>query len=367
MELNVYNTNLEEQGIIDTYSSIIWNRKYFTPTTVSLQCPANANNLALIKKYALIERVDTGECCYIRDVKINDDEKGTIIIAVCDSITSVLYNRAVVEKADTVHGLIINNCISSETLSRNIPNLTVVGIDKNINSIGNIVGRRIETDAQIGGWGLKSYIDHTLGKIAICIVEGLDRSILQSVNPQVVFSSEFGNLLSSGYQTSDIGAIDTVYTNCTMPVGLKTLTPPEYSIQGNAGFARCETMVDLEAKSMDIHQDIEIRDSFHNLLNTVPLVTTQLDSNATTIAMMSLCNNALIRHTENFEGIVSMASGYGSEYYLGDIVTIFNTKWGISVNQRITEVCETFDNTTNSIIPVFGTPSITIMDKIKKG
>ena len=82
--------------------------------------------------------------------------------------------------------------------------------------------------------------------------------------------------------------------------------------------------------------------------------------------MEAAAKEELVPIQENFQGTVDFKLKYRAEYDLGDIVTVKNDKWGKVINQRITEVTEVYDNTSNAITPTFGDPARTIMDILKK-
>ena len=60
--------------------------------------------------------------------------------------------------------------------------------------------------------------------------------------------------------------------------------------------------------------------------------------------------------TQAFDGEVSMNVNYQyrKDYQLGDIVTIENERWGISINSRIIEVMESEDENGYIVTPTFG-------------
>ena len=61
--------------------------------------------------------------------------------------------------------------------------------------------------------------------------------------------------------------------------------------------------------------------------------------------------------TDSLEAEIEPTSNYAypDDYDLGDIVTISIPSWGISVNRRITEINEVYENGGYKIEPIFGT------------
>lgn len=60
--------------------------------------------------------------------------------------------------------------------------------------------------------------------------------------------------------------------------------------------------------------------------------------------------------TFEYETVASINFKYKIDYDLGDIVTIHKKKWGIKMNQRITEIQEVYENDGMIVIPVLGSP-----------
>ena len=64
---------------------------------------------------------------------------------------------------------------------------------------------------------------------------------------------------------------------------------------------------------------------------------------------------------QNFESSVTRESGYvyRKDWELGDIVTCHKSRWGILIDERVTEVEEVFETETGAageITPTFGSP-----------
>ncbi|MEF7566303.1 hypothetical protein V4V35_25260, partial [Bacillus infantis] len=57
---------------------------------------------------------------------------------------------------------------------------------------------------------------------------------------------------------------------------------------------------------------------------------------------------------------------YERDYDLGDIVTIQNVDWGVTLDARITEVKEIYENSGFSIEATFGNNRPTLIQKIKQ-
>ncbi len=54
------------------------------------------------------------------------------------------------------------------------------------------------------------------------------------------------------------------------------------------------------------------------------------------------------------------------DWDLGDIVTTQNKEWGVTMDERVTEVTETYERSGFRLDAVFGNDSSTMMDKIRR-
>ena len=57
---------------------------------------------------------------------------------------------------------------------------------------------------------------------------------------------------------------------------------------------------------------------------------------------------------------------YKVDFYLGDRVTCIDKKWGVTINSRITEIVQTFEEGKRTIEATFGESAPNLLEKIKK-
>lgn len=81
-------------------------------------------------------------------------------------------------------------------------------------------------------------------------------------------------------------------------------------------------------------------------------------------------NNKLAetKEIQTFDSKINLTSNlvYKTDYDLGDIVTCTSKKWGITINSRITEIEEIYEEKGLSINATFGNNVPTLIDKIKQ-
>lgn len=351
MDIMVYDTSLAKLGIVDVYESLIWVRRYFNNGTFELVAPANITNIKLLKKHNLITIENDSEIAYIRTINITqDNEKGATIKACGVFYTGMLMQRVVLTGATDLKALIDNNKRDiAVTVDSNVASIT---FDNDV--IGENLGEVVEALSRRDNFGYKVVLEN--GALAFKVFYGYDRSISQTENSRAIFSQEYENLLTSDYLNSDVGVINTVYARCKLPAGVEPCTPPVYNIEVGEGIEKFEAYIEVDAVTYDVEYTV----------GDTTITKTFLNSPATLANMQAEAKKLLVATQENFEGTVAFADQYKDKYDLGDIVTVFNDTWGVSTNQRITEITQVYDNTQNSIIPTFGNPARTILDIIKE-
>lgn len=362
MELTIYNEDLTLIGIVDVIKSLIWTRKYFEPGGFELIVPITVNNLYCLKKHYLVEKENSVEIGFINSVVVDSLETKTIKV-VGKFLSCIFENRVVLENNGMVSGLVDLNCIHPEIGNRKIQKLILgdfVDVNFTNNPIGKQVSEQLEAVARYEGIGYRVQIDVANKRLIFEIIRGVDRSVNQHINPQVIFSQEYDNIKAPIYTNSDVGAINSVYGVCKLPSGIEPCIPPTYQIDVGSGLNRFEAYVITDAVTYDVTSVETVGEG------SIEITRTYLDTNATLYNMQADCHEVLVPVTENFEATVNnFTSGYKDLYDLGDIITITDDQTGAMLNQRICEVLETYDNEKNEVIPTFGSPARTIMDILK--
>lgn len=341
MELLIYNTSLNLMGVLDTASDIIWHRIYCTAGDFEIHASVDELSLNLLQNQYLVTKKDSVEFGIIEKVLIEQTEEGEFLVASGRFGSSILGRRIIFEETslNTTVELamrnLVNQCaISSTITARNIPNLqlgTLNGFAETISlqvTYKNLL-KTLSDLSEFSGIGFRCRFDPTLKKFIFETFKALDRTVLQSINPRCLFSTDFETLLSSSYEKSEEGKI-----NVALVGGEGQGIDRKLVIVGSAtGLDRREVFVNAKDQNND-----EL-----TLLEYEALLANKGQLNFSD-------------QTERFEGEV-IADGnlkYKVDYDLGDIVTIENSKWGKQIHVRITEITEVFDQNGIQIIPTFG-------------
>ena len=106
ISLNVYDRDLKFLGVIDSYGSLRWRRKYFETGEFELSLNLTPNNLRLLNYDNIIVRSDlteNDEVGIIESWKFNDDGD-KVTISVYGSFLLSLLKRRIIKKRVTYSG-----------------------------------------------------------------------------------------------------------------------------------------------------------------------------------------------------------------------------------------------------------------------
>lgn len=346
MEFYILNKSLQVVGVIDTYKSAIWTRRYYTSGDFEIYVPATDENTELLQEGFFVVRVDdTTKCMIIDSVGIKtDSENGDYLTATGKSLSSVLSRRIMWKQTQytgllemALRRMVYDNAISPDMAARTIPQLElgeVAGLTEHIQI--QLTGDNIETaisdTCKSYGIGYDVLFDFDRRKFIFIIYKGTDRSFNQSENPFVIFSPDYENIISSDYVNSSAA-----FKNTAQVAGegqgvdrIKTAVN-----NANAGLERYELFVD--ARDISSNSGEVSASDYITLLQRRG--TEKLAELETTESV-----NSEVASSETFK--------LNTDYFLGDIVEIIN-EYGIGMTPRVTEVIEANDDSGYSCIPTF--------------
>ena len=162
--------------------------------------------------------------------------------------------------------------------------------------------------------------------------KGIDRTKKQGTKPRVIFSESYNNLNRAKHTYSD----ETAKTKIVVGGAGDGADRIYVTVGGGTGFDLREEFLDAK----DINKD-------------------DFSTNAEYLEALRIrgeqykAENAVI---ENIEAEVEAEVNfiYGTDYDLGDIVTVEKAKWNKVLNLRITELCEVYEYGGMYVVPTFG-------------
>lgn len=345
MNLFVLNEKLEIIDYIDSYISLEWNKKYNGAGDFVLSIGLTPERYKSLQKRNILARENDDRLMIIEAVTITTSAKdGDIIKATGRSIEALLARRIVWTQTTTkasetvedfVRRLVTENAITPSDSKRIIPKLKLGArkgytekIEKQLT--GDNLLTAITEICTAYEYGFKMTVNDN-SEIIFDVYKGVDRSYNQNVNPYVVFSGDFDNLLNT-----EITYNETLYTNVALIGGEGEGTARKYQTIGSTtGLNRYELFVDAK----DISS------------NEGEITTTEYNNLLIERGKEKLAENTA---TEEYIGEVDSNNTYiiKEDYDLGDIVQIENDI-GMTATARITAVIESNNTSGYRIVPTF--------------
>lgn len=339
------NKDLEYISVIENYRSFIWTSRYNTFGDFELYLPASKENIALYKRgYYIIRDTDRKHAMIIYNIEIQTDiENGDFLIITGRCLKSILYQR-IIWSQTVVNGnvetkireLVTDNCISPSIEARAISRLTlgsVIGITDTIKTqyTGDNLGETITGLCETFGLGFDVELDIPNHQFKFVMLKGEDRTYNQNVNPVVVFSNDFDNLLTTDYIMNS-----EEYKNVALVAGEGEGTSRKVaSVGGATDLDRFEIYVDA--------RDISSNEGEIPYADYIELLADKgFEELAECQIVKSISGEVLPDYTYKLN----------IDYFLGDLVEIRND-YGVKMVSRITEIIECNDENGYSCIPTF--------------
>ena len=361
MELYVFDRDLNFKGLMESYFSLRWIRRYSKCGEFELHCSLTPETLELLKRGNIVWKKDDLEAGYIEYRNLRHDIEGKEVLVVRGKFLTGYLGRRIVwgtENLNTtpelaIRSLVNNQVINPINMDRKIDLLAlgeVKNYTRNINkqvSYKNLL-ETVEEIASTSEIGFRTLIDIQNKQMLFDIYEGINRTASNGINPPAIFSQEFENILEQEYTDSLNNFRNTVLVAGEGEGSSRELV----AIEDGQGLDRYELFVDA--------RDLQSKDENDN---TIPIA--EYRKLLETRGLESLAEYTDI---QTFESKVNIKSNleYGNDFNLGDIVTCTSKKWGITIDTRITEIEEVFESTGRQINIVFGNNIPTLIDKIRQ-
>lgn len=340
----IMNKNYERIAELDDYISFIWTTRFYKPGDFELCIDIKNADILQVGNYVL--RREDDHAGIIEKIQFKRTEEAQEMVIVSGRMVSSIIGRRVISNQTQVNGLVSDcigllideNVINPAAANRKISNFTFT----------NDSNSAAEMDAQYTGENLLDTVSslcetYSIGmdcildennNFAFNLYDGIDRSYAQSVNPYIVFSETYDNLLNSeldedrtGYVTDVLVGGEGEGINRTMIWSAK---------DSQTGLNRFESF--LDASTAVTNENIITQETYEKQLEGLGL-------------------EEVTEYTTAFTGEVSFDNvELGRNVNIGDIVTIENVRWGKRINSRIIEAIESIgEDGTYSLIPTFGT------------
>lgn len=334
MEIRVYNSALEFQGVIENQTSLIWTRKYFECGSFELYAPITEDNLKLLREGNIIWMRGSDDAGVIEDIKLEESNVKNEITAQGRFLPSYM-DRRIIKGTFSFSGKTEN--AMRELYSANpvplVESGELNGFEETVKFQATYKGLLTYEQklAKSAALGIRFRPNFNERKITFEIYKGVDRTTSQGVNNRVIFSEGYNNLNNAIYRENK-----QLYKNVAYVGGEGEGTARKIVVVGDVqGLERREMFVDAK----DILSE--------------GLSTAEYEALLRTRGEEALQKNIVISSFECDTG-ADVNFQYKKNYDLGDIVTVKKNKWGITANKRITEIREIYEYGGRKIEPTFG-------------
>lgn len=347
-------------GMVSEYKGISFPKTYIGCSRFDVYVPITEHNLEMLKEGRILylsEEIN-GEITRIETL-INDSTEKVLKVSGC-TLEWLLKSRIIWgtyigtnKRPDLMLSEIINqNCVNPENKNRIIPFLNVKPINMDIaldkishQKTGDEVYDECKILCETYGFGYNISLDIVNKQMWLNFRYGLDRTIDQDKRDFVLLSTDMQDILSSDY-IKDIED----YKTTALVAGEVENEQRVTTISGNnlvSGFDRKELYVDA--------RDIQSEDSGESMMDL--LNARGLEKLGTQVVSQTF--KFVIRPGNN-------SYVYGKDYFLGDIITVYDEEIGVQANVIVSEVEYEWDGDKYSLNHTFGVQNLHFMDKIKR-
>lgn len=372
LRLIVFDENLDRVGELNDISSFIWPNAFAAFSTFELNCPATEQNIKLLTKKRLIfpRGKDNDVIAFIEIVTFSRNDKGVFSMNVkgrtmekvlMDRIVWGTFNYTDEYVSTIIYDLVDKNCINPENQSRVIPFLSLdvdekLGDKVSFQKTGGTVYESITSllaDNPLLGFKISFKPDDK--KLIFKIIKSNDKTA-RSDNP-VIFSTDMQDILTDSYYYNNqdeknvalVAGEDSVENRKKVTVGDDTIS----------GFDRKELYIDA--------RDLQSETTSSN--------GSGVESNMTDDEYYSMLSQrgadklAENKEVENFEcemrSMQFLKYKLGTDYNLGDKVTIVDKELNKQVDIQITAIQEEISNKYN-LSATFGYSMPTLYSRLKR-
>ena len=349
MDLTILDTDKTPLCVLDVYNSFIWTDRYSKYGDFELHASMSEDLLQYLRQDYYITNANSEHVMIIEKLLINSDTENGNTITVSGRSLESLLERRIVWKRTTLSGnlqnsikkLLTENVISPKDSNRKIEDFIFEeSTDSAITELtikgqytGDNLYEAITSICQENNIGFKVTMNN-LNQFVFKLYSGVDRSYGQSVNPYVVFSPNFENIIESNYIESKMAL-----KNVALIGGEGEGTARKYTSVGTAaGIDRRELFIDA--------QDVRSEDDNGNSIPEAVYLE-QLRQRG----REKLAENVDVVAFEG-EADVSTMFTYGVDFFMGDIVQIAN-EYGHETKSRIVELISSESEEGVSTYPTF--------------
>lgn len=367
MQIEIYNMipvgeniSISLEAVCDSFSSLLWDIEYYKCGAFEVYIAASPRNIEIFQTGRIVGRDDDKEHFgLIESVELEtDSEDGDYLIVKGRFLMCLLERRIIYPTLNfttmTAYGIIIQKALENNALTsgnRLVPGLKfgeIQGacwsqITKLQVSYENLMEWIYTICEKIGGTAniRLSKIAEEQYEMIFELSQGTDRSILQKINPHIIFSDRYNNLLSFTYFTDTSVKKNYAYVlgkgegekrkRTTYFEGAEPSSLERYEVYIDAKDISDEEQENGETKPISDAEYIELLKE-KGKQNLIPTKT----------------------KSESQIAVQSTQFQYGVDYFVGDFVTVEHQRFGIRQNKiQLVGMIESFDHNGRNLTPTF--------------
>lgn len=356
-------------GEVNHFDNLIWPDKFNGYAQFELWAPITNKNAEYFKKGNILW-CGGDNAAVVEIVKSNVDDKGvktynvkgrTLEMLLTTRIIWGTYNAKDKHVSTIMYDIVNQTCVNPADMKRKIPFLEIAADEQ----IGAVVAAYQKTGGEVydsltslagnADIGFNVLFKPRDKKLIFKVVAGVDRTVGQSVNDPVEFSTDLEDILSSSYYSNDQDV-----KSVALVMGEGEGTGRKRQISGDdmtSLFERRELYVDardLQSETVNENGDI---------ITIPPGEYTEM------LIQRGSEKLATCETTEMFEAKLRVFGDvqyeFGIDYQKGDKVTIRDNELNVVVSARITEVEERFSDEYNLVL-TFGYAYPSLAQKVKQ-
>lgn len=355
MELLLLDKNFEICGLIDDFSSLVWNRKYYDCGDFSLQ--TSIDNRKQFENAKYIYSKDFLETAILETLNIKQSTQGIEIIRTGRFLESKLAQR-VIDQTQYFRNMITEDIVRSLVNTfvinagiRSIPNISLgkrkgLGRSRTMQMTGDNLLTKIYELCKEDELSIKLWYDFEQNKMIFDVWQGLDRVDTQSENTWAIFSRNFENIVNEEYATDTTKYCNFAYVDGeleektgTNEDGTTKTTKKRVTVTVNR-IKEGENRKELYVDARDLQKDENMTD-------------TEYQQTLIERGIEKLNENAKIE-TANFAIDPLSNLTYKKDFDLGDKVVYKNDELGFNREDRIIGISEAYENGDRTIDIIFG-------------
>lgn len=350
--VRILNPALDLLGEVDNYLSLSFSRNYHSPDEFQLvlnRKVQNAGELAINNLIMLgADKYRVGIIRY-REIK-TDDRGGEMLTIKGYALGTILHQRITIPPVGESHDIQEGNAetVMKHYVQRNckdIPGMEFPFLEiSNDQEQGKIIKWQsryknlcdeLEQISTLTGLGWHIYPDFNSRKWIFDIYNGRNFTAGQNVNQPVIFSPEFDNIKGQEYIDSLIN-----FGNYAIVAGQDEGADREVVMLGSDATGLDRHVIFVDARDVQDVDDLPARGE------------TKLAEHQRVVSFQA-------------EVLTQGPFQYGVDWDVGDIVTIQNKDWNLTMDTRIIEVTEIYEPGGFRLNVVFGNSLPTLSQKLK--